>query len=187
MHIRDFIFPFSNNLGNYWTYVQGKFGMGRGILVEAKNHVKPIKENHILVTAKYLGVEKYTSFGLIICRNIPHKSAKKSMKKIWTKEKIMLLPITDDDLMKMLELKEKNEGVVLGCSRTLDGGIEGVYWHGFPFASTQGMKPKFLHRVVDDFKASYLWIDKSQYKEFKSLFPKAKKTLSNDRYIVLSF
>ncbi|MGC1927341.1 MAG: hypothetical protein WA667_00070 [Candidatus Nitrosopolaris sp.] len=108
-HRRDLIFPFPKDIKDFWSFVQNKFHMSSGIIIDCKNYSKSLDENQVVITSKYLGVTKFTSFGIIVTRSGLNKNAKKRQVHLWTNEQILLLCLNDADLMKMLNVRENND------------------------------------------------------------------------------
>ena len=93
-----------------------------------------------------------------------------------------------------LALSEREEGVVLGYASSLDGGVEAVYWHRFPFVRGRYYDPsghtntaQILSKLADDFDARYIWADKGTLSQIQTHFPDFEITLSNDFYYVLEY
>lgn len=83
------------------------------------------------------------------------------------------------------ELGQLELGVVLGCSRSLDGGFETVYWHRFPFVYGRGREKDEVQKLVRDFDVRYIWTDQSRLDKVESYFSEARIILSNEFYYVL--
>lgn len=106
-HIRDIIYNIPHEADEFWKYIMLQFGMA--MIVECKNYAKPIKENNVVITSKYFGKKKLTTFGLIISRKKLENSGKKGQSNAWIHDDKMIICLSDDDLIKMLEFKEKHE------------------------------------------------------------------------------
>jgi hypothetical protein len=107
MHIRDLIFHIPHGLSDFWTYLISKYGTA--IIVECKNYTDTLSENELIISSKYYGKKKLTNLGLILTRKGLSNNGLKTQEKLWDKEDKMLLVLTDEDLMKMLELKDKGD------------------------------------------------------------------------------
>jgi len=84
------------------------------------------------------------------------------------------------------ELEQLEPGVVLGYSRSLDGGLETIYWHRFPFVYGRGFnKVEEVRKLVHDFDIRYIWADQATVHHVESYFPEAKISLGNELYYVL--
>lgn len=77
-------------------------------------------------------------------------------------------------------------GVTLGYSNSLDGGIETVYWHRFPFVCGRGFNMQEVQKLVHDFDVRYIWTDESTAQQIASEFPEASVILTNEPYYVLA-
>jgi hypothetical protein len=75
-------------------------------------------------------------------------------------------------------------GVTLGHSNSLDGGIETVYWHRFPFVYGRGFNTQEVQKLVHDFDVRYIWTDESTVHQIASEFPEARVILTNEPYYV---
>lgn len=110
-HKRDFIFHIPiipmEELPDYWKYFIYKYG--RAIIVDCKNYAEELKENEILIASKYLGKNKLTQLGLLIARKGLSEGGKKGQKEKWEQEEKLLICLNDQDLTKMLELKERGD------------------------------------------------------------------------------
>jgi hypothetical protein len=82
------------------------------------------------------------------------------------------------------ELREMAPGVVLGYSRTLDGGIETVYWHQLPFVYGRGLEMETIQKLTHDFDVRYIWADQTTVHQVESAFSNAVLVLSGDIYFV---
>jgi hypothetical protein len=83
------------------------------------------------------------------------------------------------------ELGRLEPGVVLGCSRSLDGGFETVYWHCFPFVYGRGREKDEVQKLVHDFDVRYIWTDQQRLDKVESQLPRARIVLNNEFYYVL--
>lgn len=89
----------------------------------------------------------------------------------------------------MLELAKElgtfEPGVTLGYADSLDGGIETVYWHRFPFVAGCGFtRIEEVRKLVDDFDVRYVWTDEAGVDRVKSFLPGAKLISRNETYSV---
>ena len=82
-------------------------------------------------------------------------------------------------------LAEKPEGVMLGVSPSLDGGIETIYWAKQPFVTGRGMSESIWKKLATDFRVRYLWSECAQRDSLQRLFPNSQVILSNSLYCVL--
>ncbi len=83
------------------------------------------------------------------------------------------------------ELGQLEPGVVLGYSRSLDGGFETVYWHRFPFVYGRGREIDEIQKLIGDFDVRYIWTDQKGLHKIETRLPEAKVVLGNDLYYVL--
>jgi hypothetical protein len=80
------------------------------LIVECKNYFRLLTENGFIISSKYLDPKGLTNLGFVITRRGLSKNAKEAQTNYWTRQGIMMICLIDDDLLKMLELKEKKEG-----------------------------------------------------------------------------
>ena len=106
-NIRDIIYQIPHDCDEFWKYIMFQFGMG--VIVECKNYASPIKQNDVVITSKYFAEKKLTTFGIIFSRKPVGNSGKKGQEDAWVHNNKMIICLSDDDLIKMLELKEKGE------------------------------------------------------------------------------
>ena len=105
---RDLIFYIPmDDLPGFWHYILTVYG--RAIIVDCKNYSHELKENEVLITSKYLGKKKLTRLGLLVTRTGLSDGGKKGQKERWEQEDKLLICLNDQDLIKMLELKEKGD------------------------------------------------------------------------------
>jgi len=91
-----------------------------------------------------------------------------------------------DDMKRLaLELRNREQGVVLGYSMSLDGGIETVYWNRFPFVAGRDFDQKAeIVKLIRDFDVRYIWSDGETLTRIRAWVPDAKVILQNDSYSV---
>lgn len=83
------------------------------------------------------------------------------------------------------ELGQLEPGVVLGYSRSLDGGVETIYWHRFPFVHGRGREgQEQVRKLVHDFDVRYIWADQFTLHKIESYLPEARFILGNEFYYV---
>jgi hypothetical protein len=106
-HRRDLIYNIPHGAGPFWSYVTLKYGLG--IIVECKNYRDPLKENEMIISSKYFDKKKLTALGLIITRKGLDTTGLKAQQDLWREQEKMLLCLEDNDMAKMLELKDRGE------------------------------------------------------------------------------
>ena len=107
LHIRDLIFNIPLDLGGFWTYITNRFGLA--LIFECKNYEDYVRQNELVISSKYVGNRKLTEMGLMVTRKGLHENAQKTQENLWKEQGKMLLCLNDNDLEKMVELKEKND------------------------------------------------------------------------------
>jgi hypothetical protein len=116
-HKRDLIFQIPHNAGDFWNWLIIKYGLA--IVVECKNYAEPLKENQVVITSKYLGKKKLTTLGIMLTRKGLGKSAQQTQIDEWKDNDKMVVCLNDEDLIKMLELREKGQE----SSKVIDNAI----------------------------------------------------------------
>jgi hypothetical protein len=107
MHIRDIIFHIPHEHKGFWTFIINKFGWA--LVIECKNYANPIDENQLLISSKYVGKDKLSRLGLVVTRKGLSNNGIKSQENIWKSDGKMLLCMDDEDIAKMLELKNHRD------------------------------------------------------------------------------
>ncbi|GAB4482306.1 MAG: hypothetical protein Kow0088_25150 [Anaerolineales bacterium] len=92
------------------------------------------------------------------------------------------------DQMKALAIRlaQQPQGVVLGISNSLDGGIETIYWAKQPFVMARGVGGEVWKKLSTDFGVRYVWAECGQTGELQTHFPTSELLLSNGRYCIFS-
>ena len=84
-----------------------KFGLE--FIIECKNYQQELTENELRITSIYLGKKKLTKLGVIVTRKGLHANSIREQENIWKDEDKMILCMNDEQLKKMVELKENEE------------------------------------------------------------------------------
>jgi len=84
-----------------------------------------------------------------------------------------------------ISLATRQPGVVLGYSQYLDGGIETVYWHRFPFVAGRGMSEMEIKKLAADFNFRYIWADTTSAPTLQQWFPAANVIDRSGEFVVL--
>lgn len=84
-----------------------------------------------------------------------------------------------------ISLATRSQGVVLGYSQYLDGGIETVYWHRFPSVAGRDMSEKEIKKLVTDFDIRYIWADVVTFDSLQQWFPEAKLIDQSGEFVIL--
>lgn len=82
-------------------------------------------------------------------------------------------------------LVNRQPGVVLGYAQYLDGGIETVYWHRFPFVAGRGLGETAIKKLVDDFDIRYIWTDTTTIASLQEWFPIAGVMDRSEHFLIL--
>ncbi len=103
---RDLIFNIPHDVDGFWASVRLAY-KSVGVIVECKNYTAPLKANQVTITSKYLGAKRLGLFGIITCRSGLTDSARSEQVRLWTDEDKMIIDLSDEDLIKMVELRKR--------------------------------------------------------------------------------
>ena len=112
---RDIIFENSANDG-FWKIVRDNYE-GHYVVVDAKNYAKPLTKRPILDISHYLKVYGCGLFSIIVSRKGYSPSGDHAAKEQWIGSHKMIVSLSDEDIVKMLELKQEGlnpEDVIKG-------------------------------------------------------------------------
>jgi hypothetical protein len=82
-------------------------------------------------------------------------------------------------------LASRPEGIVLGYAQSLDGGIETVYWHRFPFVAGRGLGEMEIKKLAVDFHIRYIWVDSTTLPSVQEWFPAARQIEQSGEFTTL--
>jgi hypothetical protein len=82
------------------------------------------------------------------------------------------------------DLSNLEKAVTLGYSQKLDGGIETIYWHSFPFVAGRGLELPEIQKLVCDFDIQYIWVDEATKTEIKNLLNISDPFLQNPPFYI---
>lgn len=105
---RDLILNIPYDAEKFWAYIRLAH-RSVAVIVVCKNYAAPLQANQVTTTSKYLGAKKLGLFGIIVCRRGFSESARKEQERLWVQEDKMIICLCDNDLLKMLDLREKGE------------------------------------------------------------------------------
>lgn len=105
---RDIIIQIPHDAQEFWKYVMLAH-KSMAVIVDAKNYSEALPANQVVIASKYFRKKGISSFGIVISRCQISEGAKAEQKKLWVEDDKMILCLSDDDLLKMLELKEKGD------------------------------------------------------------------------------
>lgn len=109
LEIRDLIFQIPYDASGFWQMIVLKYNAS-ALIVDCKNYSEPIGKYEVLHTSQYLSEKRLGNFGIILTRCSPSVSAIKEIKRLWGEEKKMIICLDDEELKKMIQLKENNYG-----------------------------------------------------------------------------
>lgn len=91
------------------------------------------------------------------------------------------------------KMKELERGLVIGAARSLDGGMEGIYWHGFPYiharswVSGEGMNWETVARIRKDYQAKYFWTDEIMLPKYEAQLDQLKLMATSGKFRLFQF
>ena len=98
------------------------------------------------------------------------------------------------DMMILVDqMKALEKGVVIGAARSLDGGMEGIYWHGFPYVharpwvSGHGLQWSLIQRLQKDYDAKYFWTDEIMLPKYEAYIDKLKLVATSGKFRLYEF
>ena len=95
------------------------------------------------------------------------------------------------DYSEMVEFAEQitklERGTIVGSAKSLDGGIEGIYLHQFPYVHARGFGWDYLQRIRADFDATYFWTDQEMMKGYKENLVHLELVLSHGQFRLFRF
>lgn len=90
-------------------------------------------------------------------------------------------------------MKELERGLVIGAASSLDGGMEGIYWHGFPYiharswVSGEGMNWETVARIRKDYQAKYFWTDEIMLPKYEAQLDQLKLMATSGKFRLFQF
>lgn len=103
---RDIIFENDANEG-FWKSMREIY-KAYYIVVDAKNYSKPLSKRPIIDIAYYLKPYGCGMFGIIACRKGTNGASEHAIKEQWIGNKKMIVVLSDEDLIEMLEIKNNS-------------------------------------------------------------------------------
>jgi hypothetical protein len=85
------------------------------------------------------------------------------------------------------KIKKLERGTIIGSAKCLDGGIEGVYLHQFPYISARGFSWEYIQKIRKDFKATYFWTDKEMMRTYEGKLKDLEPVLSYEQFRLFRF
>ena len=106
LQIRDLLLHIPFDIGEFWSWLRFKFNSS-ALIVECKNYTQPLKPNQVVISNKYLGRKRLGQLGLVISRRGLGAGAKLEQKRIWNDENNLTVSLADEQLVRMLTLKDE--------------------------------------------------------------------------------
>jgi hypothetical protein len=103
---RDIIFENSSSDG-FWRVVRDIY-QGHYIVVDAKNYIEPLSKRPVLDISHYLKPYGCGMFSIVVSRKGYGNAGKHAAKEQWIGSKKMIVSLSDEDLLKMLDYKRQN-------------------------------------------------------------------------------
>jgi len=91
------------------------------------------------------------------------------------------------------KMKDLERGLVIGAARSLDGGMDAVYWHKFPYiharpwVSGDGMKWETITRIRKDYQAKYFWTDEIMLTKYEPHMDQLQLIASSGKFSLFQF
>jgi hypothetical protein len=104
LDIMDAIFPIRSHTPP-WSLIRSEYHT-RFVVAEFKNYSDPIGQREVESIAQYLWQPAQRCFGLLISRNIPSESAIAARRRAWLEKQKMIVFLSDEDLIEMVQLRE---------------------------------------------------------------------------------
>ena len=107
LHRIDIVIHIPFSAKGLWNYILNRFGMA--IVAECKNYLDELGENDVLISSKYLNPMGLTTLGLLLTRKGLNEGGIAAQHTLWNTNKLMIVCFNDNDLRKILELKESGD------------------------------------------------------------------------------
>lgn len=101
---RDIIFENIATQG-FWKIIRELY-QGNFVVIDAKNYSEKLTKRPVIDIAHYLKHYGCGLFGIIICRKGSGVAADHAIREQWIGNKKMIVVLSDEDLLEMLELKK---------------------------------------------------------------------------------
>jgi hypothetical protein len=85
------------------------------------------------------------------------------------------------------QIKKLDRGTIIGSAKSLDGGIEGVYIHQFPYIHARGFPWEYIQRIREDFDATYFWTDQVMMGVYGENLEHLEPVLSHGKFRLFRF
>jgi hypothetical protein len=102
---RDLIFPIPYDVTGFWELIRLNYH-SCALIVECKNYTDFVPSNEVVITSKYFGRKKCGLFGILVTRKGLSNSAKKEQERLWLEDDKMIICLSDEDLIKMINLRD---------------------------------------------------------------------------------
>lgn len=106
IHIRDYILHIPYDASGYWNYIRDKFD-SIGLVIEIKNKIV-LEPNDLVITSKYLNEKRCGRFAILITRTNIKENVWYEVKRLWKEDDKMIIVLNENELKKMIELKQDN-------------------------------------------------------------------------------
>ncbi len=108
LHIRDLVFVLPYDSGEFWLWLRMKFDCA-ALIVECKNYSRRLRSDPIEDTATYMSAKGLGRLAVIVSRRGLSETGISAQRDRWLKSQNLILSLEDEDLLKMLEMKDRNE------------------------------------------------------------------------------
>ena len=85
------------------------------------------------------------------------------------------------------KMKTLKPSLVVGSARSLDGGLEALYYHEFPYVHARGFDWKLIERIRNDYNAKYFWTDEIMLSKYEAYTDKLKLVATSGKFRLFEF
>lgn len=89
------------------------------------------------------------------------------------------------DLTRQMNAIEK--ATLIGSAKSLDGGVEGVYYHEFPYVHARGFDWALIQRIRRDYNAQYFWTDEIMLPKYEKNLKEMELLLQSGKFRLYRF
>jgi hypothetical protein len=95
------------------------------------------------------------------------------------------------DYQEMLGLTRQMHAIekatLIGSAKSLDGGVEGVYYHDFPYVHARGFDWNKIERLRTDYNAQYFWTDEIMLPQYEENLKNMELLLHSGKFRLYRF
>ncbi len=79
------------------------------------------------------------------------------------------------------------QAMLIGSAKSLDGGVEGVYYHKFPYVHARGFDWNLIQRIRRDYNAQYFWTDEIMLPKYEENLKDLELLLQSGKFRLYRF